>query len=84
LIDAGYASYQTQDQALIDRVQDEIYDLADTYPGYAPVIALMFARVATRTGDVESARRFAQKAKRLGGLYQNPGVVEEASILVPE
>jgi hypothetical protein len=84
LIDAGYASYQTRDQVLIDRVHDEIYDLVDSYPGYAPLVALMNARLAKCTGDAESARRNAQEAKRLGEIYQNSGVTEEASILVPE
>lgn len=84
LIDAGYASYQTRDQVLIDRVHNEIYDLADSYPGYAPLVALMNARLAKRTGDAESARSNAQEAKRLGEIYQNSGVIEEASILVPE
>ena len=83
-IDGGYASYQTRDQVLIDRVHDEIYDLADSYPGYAPLVALMNARLAKCTGDAESARRNAQEAKRLGEIYQNSGVIEEANILVPE
>ena len=81
LIDGGYASYQTQDQGLLDRVHDEIYDLADSYPSYAPLVALMNARLATGTGDAESARRNAQEAKRLGQLFQNPAVIEQATLL---
>jgi tetratricopeptide (TPR) repeat protein len=84
LIDAGYASYETRDQALLDRVYDEIYDLVDRYPSYAPLVALMNVRLAKWTGDAESARRNAQEAKRLGKLYQNPAAVELAGRLVPE
>ncbi len=84
LIDAGYASYQTRDEALLDRVYDEIYDLVDRYPSYAPLVALMNLRLAKGTGDVESAHRNAQEAKRLGELYQNPAAVELAGRLVPE
>jgi hypothetical protein len=81
LIDAGYASHQTRDQILLDRVYDEIYDLADSYPSYAPLVALMNARLATWTGDAESAHRNAEEAKRLGQLFQNPAVIEQAAIL---
>jgi tetratricopeptide (TPR) repeat protein len=84
LIDAGYASYQTRDQVVLDRVYDEIYDLVDRYPSYAPLVALMNARLATGTRDIESAARNAQEAKRLGELYQNPAAVELAGRLVSE
>jgi hypothetical protein len=65
-------------------VYDEIYDLVDRYPSYAPLVALMNVRLAKWTGDAESARRNAQEAKRLGKLYQNPAAVELAGRLVPE
>jgi hypothetical protein len=84
LLDAGYASYQTQDQALLDRVQDEIYDLADAYPGYSPLVALLMARLALWNGSAETAQRMAEEAKRVAEMYQNPGVAEEAGLLAPK
>jgi hypothetical protein len=83
LLDAGYASYQTQDQTWLDRVQDEIYDLANAYPGYSPLVALLMARLALWNGSTETAQRMAEEAKRLAETYQNPEVAEEAGLLAP-
>lgn len=81
LLDAGYASYQARDQALLERVQDRIYDLADGLHGYSPLVALMMTRLALWSGDAASAQRMGGEARRLGEMFQNPRVAAEAADL---
>jgi tetratricopeptide (TPR) repeat protein len=83
LIDATEASYQAGDQPLLDRVQSQIYDLADDLPGYSPHVALMMLRIARAQGDLEAAQALAADALRLAHLYQNPAVAEMAKQLTP-
>jgi len=81
MIDAGYTSFQLQDQPLFDHVQDHIFGLADSFPGYSPLVALMMARLMRGTGNSGESDKFVEETKRLAGLYQNPGAAEEADLL---
>lgn len=81
MIDLGYTAYQLRDQALFDHVQDHIFDLADAFPGYSPLVALMMARLMRGGGNTEASDKFVEETKRLARLYQNPGAAEEADLV---
>ncbi len=80
LIDCCYGRLRTGDLTEMESITDELFDLTEVYPGYRPLIDLMRARFAVWL-DREDAATWIDLTKQEGERYQNPGVVEEVTLL---
>ena len=81
LIDVGYAQFQAQDWTAMETATDELIDLTDVYVGYRPLLCLMRTRFAIWLGQVDDARFWIEQTELAANGYQNPGVLEEVTLL---
>jgi hypothetical protein len=80
LIDCCYGRLRTGDLAEMEALTDELFDLTEAYPGYRPLVDLMRARFAVWL-DRDDAPTWIDLTKQEAARYQNPGVVEEVTLL---
>ena len=80
LIDCCYGRLRAGDLTEMEAVTDELFELTEVYPGYRPLIDLMRARFAVWL-EREDAPSWIELTKQEGERYQNPGVVEEVTLL---
>jgi hypothetical protein len=81
LIDVCYGSFQARDWDGLEFARAELFDLADVYVGYIPLVSLMMVRFQLWSGNEAEARTWITEAKSHAQTYENPGVIEEVEIL---
>ena len=84
LIDVCYGHFQASDWTAMEAATDELIDLTDVYLGYQPLMCLMRSRFAVWVGLSDDAHHWFELTKTAAQAYENPGVLEEVTLLADE